>query len=88
MAKHVHHPECRHNHRHTNECSHGAPTAVPRRRTCGVCARIIQKPWFCAKHRRWECASHKVESHGDGSWIAITRMSMAQARQGVQRAKA
>lgn len=70
---HKHHPDCKHNHRHNAACEHGTPTAIPSRRTCGVCNEPMQDPYYCGKHFRWECSSHKVQSHGDGEWVAITR---------------
>lgn len=81
MKQHAHFPDCKHNHRHSNECAHGTPTAVPRAGTCGVCNAVLEKPWYCETHKRWECASHNVQSHGDGLWVAITKQTLHKMKQ-------
>lgn len=81
---HKHHPDCRHNHRHSADCQHGTPTAIPRGRTCGVCNRPIQNPFYCKTHFRWECKEHDVQSHGDGEWVAFTRMTAKKAARHAQ----
>ena len=84
MSKHngTCNPDCNHRHKHSNDCSHGVPTAIPHRgRKCTVCNGLLVNPYYCPIHFRWECLAHKRDSHGEGSWVAITRKTIAQASQ-------